>query len=173
MCIRDSPESLRGLMVLCDNGEMSVLGVFLPEKGKNQSSIYPLLDWINEDPNKLADRPTVLTGDFNHGVLASTWNRGKAGAQYNLLSKRIEGSVWDDCCPTPDPDSQYEYTFQHSKTAQPLPGQRWPKGSSRPDHFFVSKLVSFKNISVLSGQIREGISDHEPMVGDFCPASGT
>ena len=158
---------MEGLAVFCSNGFLTIGGVFFPKKGKNESSIHRFLKWIAIDPFNLGKIPTVLTGDFNYGIKAAEWNKGKTGYEYNRIHRWIKEGVWIDCCPAPGPNGEYVRTFCRSKTAKPSAGERWAKGSSRPDHYFVSKLVSFHNVSVLDGFILRGISDHNPIVGDF------
>jgi len=158
---------LDGLTIFCNNDFWTIGGVFFPEKEKNSASIYPFFKWINEDPFKLSEHPIVLTGDFNYGVQAAFWNKGKTGNEYNRLQKLIGKSFLVDCCLKPDPNRKYLRTYCRNQTALPDTGQKWAKGSSRPDHFFVSEFVSFEKISVSSVHIRKGISDHESMLGDF------
>lgn len=158
---------MEGLTVFCSNGLWTIGGVFFPRKEKDQPSMHKFLEWIAIDPFKLSKIPIVLTGDFNCGVKASEWNKGKTGSEYNQIRRWIKEGVWVDCCPEPDPNGEYARTFCRSRNAKPSFGERWTKGSSRPDHYFISKLVSCKNINVLNGFIVCGISDHEPMIGDF------
>lgn len=158
---------MEGLAVFCSNGLWTIGGVFFPKKEKNQPSIHKFLEWIAEDSFEMSKISTVLTGDFNYGVKAADWNKGKTGSEYNKLRSWIKEGIWIDCCPEPDPNGEYVRTFCRSKTAKPAAGERWAKGSSRPDHYFASKSVSFKDIKVLNGFIVQGISDHEPMLGDF------
>lgn len=160
---------LEGLTIFCRNEQLVVGGVFFPERKKDTESIHTFLEWIEEDPFGLNSRATVLTGDFNYGVLASAWNKGKLGAEYNLIKKWTARTPWIDCS-EPDLSSDYTRTFGRPKTARPEIGQKWAKGSSRPDYFFINSHVSFKNVRVLTGNIEDGVSDHEPMVGDFSAA---
>ena len=166
------PPQLEGLVAICQNDEFTVIGVFLPEKGKDDSSIFSFLKWVDEESLSLKSNPTILTGDFNYGVQAHSWNRGDLG-EYKIISKRMKNSVWVDCSPPPNPADSYPRTYCRNKASRATEGQRWPKGSSRPDHFFVNNLISFENIRVLSGKISSSLSDHEPIVGDFSQQIGT
>lgn len=163
--------NLRGLCVLCESEQMNLLGVFFPQKGRlnsnNNASIHSLIHWLNDDPLSLAAKPTVLTGDFNYGISASHWNKRKTGPEYNYMKQWLSEGIWNDYFPEPTTDLDYPPTFRGLKNSTIEPGHLWAKGSSRPDHFFHSKSVRAENVHVITGIIDSGLSDHEPIVGEF------
>jgi exonuclease III len=166
---------LHGLVLFVQNEELMIGGVFFPKKGIGEPSVQPFLEWIKKDSFGLSKKPTILTGDFNHGVQARFWNKSQFGPEYNILRNwtGTEEKIWSDCCPVPDSTTDYQWTFCGSTNTEPdkKNGVRWPRGSSRPDHFFVSKHVAFGEVQILTGHVAKGLSDHEPMVCEFIPCS--
>lgn len=158
---------LEGLTIFLQNPQWVIGGVFFPKKGKSEPSIHPFWDWLNGDNLNLSQQPTIFTGDFNYGVRASDWNKGTVGSEYRAIQRWIEQGKWIDCAGQPDPGREYVKTYCRNKLAELGPEQKWPTGSSRPDHFFVSNCVEYHSIQVLEGAIAAGLSDHEPMTGEF------
>ncbi len=160
---------LNGLVVFAQNKEFTICGVFFPKKLKNEPSVRTFIEWIEEDSIGLSENPTILTGDFNHGVKAGDWNKNKHGDEYKILRNWLDKGVWSDCCPIPDPtDKIYQWTYYRSSNRiSKNKGGEWPQRSSRPDHFFVSQQVKSGEVKVIDGQVANGLSDHEPMICEF------